>query len=201
MDATTVCNMALARLGGKRINDYGDSTDTKVEAIYCRLFYEQTAKALIRSHLWRFAQARASLSQNATSPAFEYTYAYDLPNNFLRHLILYDGSDMPLGNTYYSYSLEGKQLLCDIDTPLYLRYIKWVPSEADWDTLFVEVLVLQLARKLVIPLSQSVKLKTDIDNDLRILGPTVRALDRQESEHIGRDSLKTWRDARHSDRA
>jgi hypothetical protein len=75
-------------------------------------------------------------------------------------------------------------------------------------------MVLQLAQKLCIPLSGAGKdgmaLKTDIDIELygdrkrtsrRGLMSIVRAMDRQEAEHIGRDELKTWADARFSDLA
>ena len=79
--------MSLARLGAKRINDYEDASDTKVEAVYCRLFYEATAKALTRSHWWRFAKNRVQLSPDTTDPAFQWTYAYLLPNDFLLSLI------------------------------------------------------------------------------------------------------------------
>jgi hypothetical protein len=66
--------------------------------------------------------------------------------------------------------------------------------------MFNEVMILQLALKLVIPLSQDVsKLKQDLNNDLVPLMRKVRAMDRQEQEQIGRDELRTWQDARFSD--
>lgn len=192
--------MSLARLGAQRITDYGDNTDTKKEAIYCRLFYEQTAKALMRSHLWRFARHRVQLSQDAEAPAFEYDYAYHLPNDFLRHILLWDGSDLPGGRVYTSYDIEGSRVLIDEST-VYLKYIRWVESPASWDSLFLDLMVLELARRLVIPLSQDLNLKSDIDKDIDKLMPKVRALDRQEAEHWGRDELKVWLDARYSDTA
>jgi len=198
--------MALARIGSKRIADYIDSSDTETPAIYCRLFYEQTAKALIRSHLWRFARHRVQLSQDTESPVFQWSYAYLLPADFLRHVLIYDGSDLPEGRTYVSYELEGQRLLID-ESSVYMKYIRWVESPASWDPLFIEVMVLQLAQKLCIPLSQDVDLKTDIDSDIYGrpgrpgLMSKVRAMDRQEAEHIGRGELKTWNDARFSDTA
>ena len=196
--STSICNMALARLGAQRITDYGDNSDTKKEAIYCRLFYTQTAKALMRSHLWRFARHRVQLSQDTETPAFEYDYAYTLPNDFLRHVLLWDGSDLPGGRVYTSYDIEGDRVLIDEST-VYLKYLRWIPSEADWDPLFIEVMVLQLAKKLCMPLSQDAEIKADLDRDLEPLMRRVRALDRQEAEHWGRDELKVWLDSRYSD--
>ena len=202
--------MALARIGGQRITDYNDTTESSKYAIYCRLFYTQTAKSLMRSHLWRFARDRVELSQDTETPDFQYSYQYSLPADFLRHILIYDGSDLPEGKTYVSYEIEGKKLLID-ESEVFMKYIKWVESPAEWDPLFIEVLVLQLANKLVIPISgggkEGMALKADIDAELygsrrygrRGLMAKVRALDRQEAEQIGRDELKTWVDAVHSD--
>lgn len=190
--------MALARFGAKRINDFDDASENSLEAVYCRLFYTQTAKALMRSHFWWFAKDRVQLSQDTTDPVFQWDYAYHLPNDFLRAILVYNGADNPTGETEYDYELEGKRLLTDEDE-VYLKYVKWVPSEANWDALFIEVFTLVLAQKLVIPVSQDVKLKIDIGADLGPLMKKVRALDRQEEYHVGRVSRKTWNDARHSD--
>ena len=207
---TSICNMSLARIGAKRITSYEDSTDTDKAAIYCRLFYTQTVKSLMRSHLWRFARDRATLSQDTSDPEFQWTYAYLLPSDFLRHILVYDGSDLPEGRTYVSYELEGNRLLID-ESSVYLKYIKWVESPADWDVLFIETIILQLASKLVLPLAGGGKeaevIKSDIDGELygsrrygrRGLIAKVRAMDRQEAEHIGRDELRTWNDSRFSD--
>lgn len=190
--------MALARIGAKRINSYDDASDTKLEAVYCRLFYVQTAKALMRMHSWRFAMKQQQLSQDTTSPGFQWAYSYELPNDFLRAVLVYDGSDLRGGRTYYSWELMGTKLYTDEST-VYLKYIGWVESESEWDTLFTELLVLVLARKLVIPLSQNIKLKADIDQEIVPLMRQVRAMDRNEQERIGRAELKTWADAKHSD--
>ena len=113
--------------------------------------------------------------------------------------MVYDNSSgMIQGRTFYTYELQGTQLLTDQGT-VYLKYIRWVPDVSAWDALFIEVLILALANKLVIPLSQSVKLKEDIKTDLVPLMRQVRALDRQEGEKIGRAELRTWNDARFSD--
>ena len=202
--------MALARIGEKRIVNYDDNNETGTPIIYCRLFYEPTAKALMRSHFWRFARHRVRLSQDANSPAFQWAYAYLLPADFLRHILIYDGSDLPQGRTYVSYELEGNRLLID-ESEVYMKYIRWVQSPASWDPLFIEIMVLSLAQKLCIPLAgggrDGLALKLDIDQDLfgkpgkPGLMSKVRAMDRQEAEHIGRDELRTWADARFSDLA
>lgn len=196
---TSICNQSLARLGGRRITNYHDATDTKLEAEYCRLFFEPTAKALIKDHYWPFAKHRVQLSETDT-PAWQWDHAFLLPNDYIRTVMVYDGSDNPQGRTDTSYEIEGNLLLTD-ESSVYLKYLRWVSDVGAWDPLFIEVFVLQLAKKLVIPLSQDTKIKADIDRDLLPLLRQVRAMDRQEQESIGRADLKPWRDARSTDTA
>jgi hypothetical protein len=190
--------MALSRCGATRINDYGDASDTKREAILCRLHYEQTFKALTRSWLWWFAKARQQLSQDTETPAFQWSYQYTLPTGFLRPILVYDGSDLNEGKTYYSYELEGRKLLIDEST-VYMKYVQWVSDVPSWDPLFVEVGVLQLASKLSIGLGRDLKVKADIKEDIMLLMPKVRAMQRNEERKLGRAELRTWREARHTD--
>ena len=197
LSETLICNMSLARLGSKRINDFGDTTEDSVQAIHCRTHYEQTRDALLRSHWWRFATARATLSQDATDPTGdEWDNQFILPDDFLAMKSIYENrfSD----ENYRSYALEGQRLLTNEST-MEIRYIKKVTDVTKFDPLFVEVLVLQLALKLVAPLGKTdPKLKVDIREDLKLLMPAVKALDKQETNTIGEYDLGTWNNARYS---
>lgn len=195
---TSICNMALKRIGSARINDYADASDNKPEAVYCRLYFEQAAKALMEDHFWPFAKRRVQLSEDTTDPAFGYENAFLLPNDFLRIICFWGDTDLPGGRTTYSYEIEGNRLLTDEDE-VYLKYVRWVSSIAEWDPLFIECMVLTLAKKLAMALSQNVAVKQDVDNDLAILMRKVRAMDRNEEERIGQFDRRPWKDARYSD--
>lgn len=193
IDDTKICNMALGRIGAKRINDLNDVSDTKLEAIQCRLHYTQTRDALIRSHWWRFASDRATLSRDVETPDFEWSYQFSLPNDFLRMKKPYEGFRGPLQRTY---DLEGTKLLTN-ETTMEIKYIKKVTDEAQFDPLFIEVLVLTLALKFIPALAGgAVTLRQDVQGELTIVMRKVRALDRQETNTIGRADLRTWNDAR-----
>jgi hypothetical protein len=191
--------MALARFGGRRINDFTDNSETSNEVIQCRIHFDLARRALIRSHPWGFARKRVQLSQT-TTPDFEWDYAYLLPVDCLRVIDVYDDSDNPTGATESSYAIENGRLLFNGST-CYLRYVRDVTDPAKWDPLFLDLFVLVLAQKLVIPLSQDLKLKQDIGNDIKEIMPAVRATDRNESIHLGRDALKPWREGRFSNTA
>ena len=192
LSETSICNKALGKIGAKRINDFGDTSDTKPEAIQCRLHYEPTRDALERSHSWRFARARAELSQDEEDPDFEWDNQFILPTDFLRFRSIYEEA----GTTSKSrrHAIEGQRLLTDL-SEVSLRYIKKVTDVTEFDPLFVEVLVLRLALKLVGPLAGGdPKLQDTLQRELNTLMPKVQAVDSDETDVGGRSD---WNLARH----
>ena len=192
---TSICNMTLGRLGAERINDLGDNSDTQIEAIHCRLHYEQTRNELQRSHFWRFNKDRQTLSLDTATPDFEWDYQHFLPNDFLRMRSVFGENTLPNNTTVDSYSLEGKLLLSDDET-VRIRYSKLVTDVTEFDPLFVKALVLELALKLVVPLTISVEMQESVQKELKDIMPAIRALDREEGDTIRRAERSTWNDAR-----
>lgn len=194
LSETKICNMSLAKLGAKRLNDF--DTDSSTQAILCRTHYEQTRDSLIRSHYWRFASGRVELSQDTTDPDFEWDNQFILPNDFMRLKSVFDDDNTPPRDTRRSYAVEGQRILTNEST-IQIRYIKKVKDVTEFDPLFVEVLVLQLALKLVGPLAGGdPKLQDVIQREIAAVMPRVRALDRQETDRIGRADKFTWVDVR-----
>lgn len=205
LSETSILNMALGRIGSTRINDYTDNNEGNPEIVQARIHYEQTRDALLRSHWWRFARTRVALSPNATAPDFEYSNAFDLPgppDAFLREwLPPWEDNSEVLGRTRNTYSLEGKQLLSN-QTTMKLRYVRQVTDVSEFDPLFVEVLVLQLALKLVMPLSQDKSLWQTLYGELwgvpgiKGVMSRVRTMDKQETNTLGQNDQPNWNDAR-----
>jgi hypothetical protein len=204
---TDICNMALGRIGEKTVTSAQITANTEPRAIQCNLHYAQSRDALLRSGLWRFARARDELTANDTSPDFEWDYAFDLPTDFLRLISVFSDNSALGQNTLFSYKLEGKQLLTDEST-CYLRYIKKVTTVTDFEPLFIECLVLQLALKMVPAIagvgSSGQILAREIRDELYGsprkpgLMSRVKALDRQETNTIGRSDRPLWNNARWS---
>lgn len=184
LSETSICNMALAKIGSKRINNITDAT---LEAIHARLHYEQARDSLLRLGCWRFATARAVLSQDTTAPAFEWDAAFILPSDFLKLKSLY--------GTSASYALEGNRLLTN-DGEASLVYIRKVTDPVEFDALFVECLVLSLAVRLVMPLAQDKSLLNMLHGELSQMLMQAKTTDRQEQNTVGRTNLGTWNDAR-----
>lgn len=189
---TSICNMALDKLGAKRINDL--DTDSSVEAIKCRTHFEQTRDALLRSHRWAFASARAELSQDTTDPDFEYDNQFILPSDYLAKISVWSG--FGARRTSFSYAIEGERLLTNEDT-VQIKYTKRVTDPAKFDALFVEILVLQLALKLIGLAGANPTLTKTIGEELAVKSRQARALSRQEIENTGRNDRWTWHDGRY----
>ena len=126
----------------------------------------------------------------------EYDYIWALPSAYLKMRSLYEGrfSD----ENIEPYALEGSYILTNEDE-VEIRYVKQVTDVEEFDPLFVEVLVLSLALKLVMPLSQDRQLYKEIKEELyQEVMPRVRVVDGQETNTKGTDDLDTWNDARYT---
>ncbi len=203
LSTTKICNLSLSDLGSNRINDFSDATEDSPQVILCRLHYEPTRDALLRSYWWGFASGRKTLSRVPDDDIpegedFEWGAQFILPNDFLAMKSIYEGrfSDENIRN----YAIEGERLLTD-ETTMEIRYIKKITDVTKFDPLFVQLLVLQLDLKLVMPLTQDVKLKQSIKEDIRLLTPDVLAATGQETNRAGRFESFTWNDARYGGRA
>lgn len=177
--------MALGRIGAERLNNLEE--DASVEAILCNLHYEQTRDSLLQSHRWRFALGRSILSEDTVTPDFEWGHQFKLPTDCLRVLSLFD--------TENSYAVEENLLKTD-DDEAQLKYIRAIDDPAKFSPLYIEVLVLQLALKLVMPLSRGQKMRREIQDELGLVMANAKMVNRTEIESVGRADSNTWLGAR-----
>lgn len=128
-----ICNNAIYRLNGQAITAL---TDPSKEAVILNRIYNNTRQRLLRSHFWNFAVKKVELPQLTTTPAFEHTYAYQLPSDCLRVIRVYNPTN--------PWVIVGKEIHTDDDV-LYLEYVADVSDEGQWDSMFTELMILRLA--------------------------------------------------------
>ncbi len=152
MDATTICNLALAKVGDLAITSLDDPTP---EGRFCKLFYTPTEQEVFRLHDWNWATSFAKLSQIAPDPEFAWKYAFGLPTDFVR-LLTFNAFEpaMPVN----PYQIVGDQLYTDESTAV-ISYIRKVEDPNLFDPLFVEALVKRLGAKLARPLAGSLDIE------------------------------------------
>jgi len=133
-------NRALGYIGTRSIQAFSDNTK---EASLCRQNYDLCRRVVLRMFPWRFASSRAVLSTpNANPVAFEWTYAYDLPSDFVRVITV--GNAIDVFNPDIYWIREGEQILTD-ETILYMRYVYDYNDVDTFDPIFFESLALYLA--------------------------------------------------------
>lgn len=189
---TSICNQALGKLGSLRINDFDDTTESSTQAIQCRLHYEPTRDALLRSYFWRFARDRKVLSQDTIDPVFEWDNQFILPNDFIRFRSF--DEDTGAASRNKRHALEGDRLLTNFSS-ISLRYIKKVTNVAKFDPLFVKLLVWLLADEMIGPLTGGdARIQKKIDRAIEKLTIKAPAVDEDETDTGGRSD---WNLARH----
>ena len=104
----TIANMALSRAGANRIDAVDDTTE---EGKQIGIHYEQTRNALLRSFAWRFASGRVALDEDSSSPAFGWDNQFDLPDDFLKLVGVFEDNGTIKNFTVGSFKLEGALLL------------------------------------------------------------------------------------------
>lgn len=172
MTDVQICNLALARLGDARITTLSDAT---AQAQYCSLFYAQTLEELQTEFDWQFCRKLASLTANATAPAFGYTRRFAVPTDFLR-LIRLNGIDED--ENFSKWEIVDGFIHTDLAAPAQIEYIANVTDSTKFPAVFVEILSAKLAANLALPLTGSKELFSQMAEvfSSNVQRPSVKAL-------------------------
>lgn len=147
----SICNIALQLVGAKRIIAIDDGSE---QANSCDILYDVTRQELLRTHLWRFARARASLPALSTDPLWGYDKAFLKPTDSLSIFAIDTGSYSTRG---VRWTVEGDSIIANTAAPLNILYGRDITDESLFDVLFVMVFAHQLAVYLCEPLTQDNK--------------------------------------------
>ena len=130
-----IANRALTRLAKDRINSF---TENSPEATLVNELYDSVRQEVLDEGSWSFATTRANLALSTETPAYEFTYAFQLPSNFI-HM-----REIPVEDGNIEYQIEGDKLLANVST-LKIKYVKDETNEALWSPKFIKCVYLKLA--------------------------------------------------------
>lgn len=174
---TEVCNLALARLGARRIANY--ESDTSTEAKACRLHFDQVRDGLLRRHQWDFATTSKALSQLEDAPLSEYAVAWQLPADCERIIRISSGDAMA---PVKAFARRGRHLLTEDLASCELVYVSNAVEIADWDSLFIEAVALKLAARIAGDVTQNPTLAAECNSELEAMAlPTAQTADAREA--------------------
>ena len=143
--STEIANLALSKLGAKRIQDIGD--DSSKGAREANLQYGPALRAMLRRHRWNFALKRAQLTELADSPAFGYNNQFQLPTDFIR-LAQVNQEEVWETSKADWFEVEGGdtgRVILINAAECYIRYVWENTNTQQFDDLFVQAFALQLA--------------------------------------------------------
>ena len=181
-----ICNLSLDFLKQRPIVSITTPV-TDTEKILSR-WYDIERQGALRSHPWKFATLRTTLTPNpATPPPFGYAYAFDLPNNYIRMVSI--GDDY-LGDLKMDHVIENGQLLTPAGsngelittTPtIYLRYIYDCLDVSKMDPLFIKFFAIGQAIDLAPKFAISASLEKDLQAKFMEVDTLARTVNGQDA--------------------
>lgn len=141
-----LASRALIRIGAAPITSF---TDGSVEAEIANALFEPVTNALLSSYAWSFATAQAELTQLVSEPLADYSYAYQLPNDFLRALSAGAGSR----GRGLNYRIHQDNLHTN-SSAVVLTYI-FRPDEENFPPYFDQAVIARLAAEFTIPITEN----------------------------------------------
>lgn len=162
-----IYNSALNKLGQAPLTSLAATTKT---ANLLNAQYPLVKKRFLRGHIWNFSLKRDEFTENATAPNHEYSKAFDIPEDCIRVLRVYEGD---------TWQREGSTIVADYSeiNALYIHD----PGEDKYDASFIEALAYQLAYDMCYAITQSSTMVERLKIEARDSYRDARFIDAQES--------------------
>lgn len=177
-----ICRMALSHIGKDGIDSL---TEASAEARACNRFYTLTRDVLLQSYPWRFATKTQALANVTNDKKGAWGFAYTIPNDSMKIRWIrpeYSETDPKADDPNEPYELEAGLLYCNLQ-PAFLRYIWRVTDPARFSPMFQELLAVQLAVRLAMPLTRDPKVRADCFQWAKVLQGQTEAADANESRN------------------
>ena len=171
-----ICNSALIKCGAEEITQPMLDNSSNKRAKLCASQYDKVKRRLLRSANWRFAKKRATLTNNGNTPAFNYTYEFALPTDYLKMLPAENEDDASFISA--DVTVENGKILA-YDETIYIIYTADV-DESLFDASFEEALAYDLAMEICYALVQSAEYKTQLRDEHQEALRTARSMNAQE---------------------
>jgi len=141
-----LCSRGLIRIGAAPITSFSDGT---AESEISNALYAPARDALLSAYPWSFATGQAVLNRLEDDPIADYSFAFQLPSDFLRAISAGSGSR----GRGLEYRLARGALHCDADN-VTLTYI-FRPDESEFPPYFDQALMVRLAAEFAIPITEN----------------------------------------------
>lgn len=191
LSKTEVINAALSLAEQGRISSVSDDDPKAREA---EKHYDHVRQGVLRMYPWNFALVRPDgLAASATAPSWKWTYGYLRPTDCL-YVIEVKNADRNQRWAIERNSSGVTHIVTDIVAPLYISYIADVLATTQWDPLFTQAVIGQLAGLIAAKLGDRGNVQGANDFYMRALNEAKRS-DSQEGIPEQPDAY-SWENAR-----
>ena len=176
---TAIANMALAELGANRITSFTDGSKNQGLVVSVYDFAKEHALA---AHPWNFAVKRqAAQAALAVAPAWGWDFAYALPADCLRVLIIGKNGIETDEPWQREAAQDGSQIIVtNLEAPIDLKYIYNVTNTQTFSPTFVIAFVKTLKWLLARPLTGKAEIQLQAAQELKEFFAKGMSTDGQE---------------------
>jgi len=155
---TSICNIALARLGANRILNIDDDT---TEARLCKAVYDNLRDAVLEEHQWSFAIGRYQLPiASGSMVGGQYANRFLIPVNVINIIRAGSNSDDRVVNTD-SWRIEGEYIVSNAGT-MYIKTIDKIIDPKMYSPMFTQALAIRIAAEIAWAITQSANIATGL---------------------------------------
>lgn len=151
-----ICNIALTKLGQNTIISFNDETEN---ARKLNIIYYQTKKALLREHIWNFANRTEILTLTAIDDD-NWKYIYIYPPNCLYIDKIFNISDEDLYFDFEILNINNQKYIATNLEQARIKYICDIINPNVYDNLFIECLINKLAGDLAQSITGNLELSS-----------------------------------------
>jgi hypothetical protein len=160
-------NNALIHIGASLITSLDQPTKS---AIVAKQIFPSVRDATLRAFTWNCATKQVILAPLATAPAFDWSYAFQLPSDCLRVVSLQEGVE---------YEVQNRQIFADSDV-LYLTYVFRQEDVSQYDALLTSAMECRLASALAYSLLESANVRDSLFQLYNLMIREARGVDSRE---------------------
>ena len=166
--AVDICNLALDKLGQREISATGlTAPATEIERV-CARHYDQARRKMLRKYIFNFARKLDILEESTdVSPAYGYSAAFYVPADSLKILVVGDATiGGNLRGLQYEIAENYIYTSYDDDGDLKVEYVYDAQNVAEFDPLFIDVLVTELAASMAYKFTLKPSIVSALKQDL-----------------------------------
>lgn len=158
--AIGIASMALGMVRSEAITSFEDDSE---EARVVSLYYETEVLDLLSRLAWPFARTKRRLGLSPLTPVNEYRHAHIVPAGTLQvRAVFEDDFDSPTDRFRVQILADGKKYVLSNSENITADLIVRVPEQR-WTAPFVKLVVLSLAARIAIPLTDDRALSAQLE--------------------------------------